>query len=158
MDYVSKIDQYLNENSIESFDKAVELLCKHIDEVGEISNMDRTNLYILFYNKSEYVLDYIKIDINKVKSQNALEDSIFFSMVDFMRKRREHIPGVYVNEEILIGQILQMVILKTKINNILKIRNILGETLFYDIDKVLESSERNAQELYEHNEILLTLV
>ena len=155
---LSQIKDFFDKKSAKSFEISVIHLSTYIDDGGEITNIDKQILYSLFYQNSEYLLDYMKIDINRVKSSNALEDSIFFSITDYMRKNRGNIGGIYVNKDILIDQISQIVDMSTNIDNIIKIRNILGLTLYYEHDKLFIIAPKLTQALFDHNTTLLAMI
>jgi len=149
-----KIEGFLKEKNPKSFEKAVEYFSHYIEDGGEISDIARYILYALFDENSEYVLDYIHININRIKSSNQLEDSIFYSITDFMRG---DLVGTSLNKDILIKQISKNVELYTKIDYIIKIRNVLGEMLYYEYKKILEIAPQTTQELFNHSTTLLEM-
>ena len=149
-----KIEGFLKEKNPKSFEKAVEYFSHYIEDGGEISDIARYILYALFDENSEYVLDYVHININRIKSSNQLEDSIFYSVTDFMRG---DLVGTSLNKDILIKQISKNVELYTKIDYIIKIRNVLSEMLYYEYKNILEIAPQTTQELFNHNTTLLEM-
>ena len=149
-----EIEGFLKEKTPKSFEKAVEYFYHYIEGGGEVSDIAKYILYPLFDENSEYVLDYIHININRIKSSNQLEDSIFYSITDFMRG---DLVGTSLNKDILIKQISKNVEIYTKIDNIIKIRNVLSEMLYYEYKNILKIAPQTTQELFNHNTTLLEM-